>query len=257
MRCIFVVALAVLTCTIVIAADLGDLDAPGGLTAADYDRQGNQLLNTGNYTLALKYLTAAIRLEPDLWTAYYNRATVYLAQNNANAALQDLNETIRLKPAFFLASWMRGGVYSRMHNYKAALRDWDTLVRVTTQVQNAGELQLILNERAWLRATCPDASIRNGKLAVADAKRACQISNWKNSRNIDTLAAACAEAGDFDSAVRYEQQAIALNQSGNDEYLKSYSKKFAEQLGKRNPEHQKGFSERLESYRRHQPYRQR
>ena len=255
MRCVFVVTVVSLTSAIVLAADVKDLGVPPGLSAAEYDRQGNDLLNKGNYPAATKYFTAAIRLEPDLWTAYYNRAMAYLQQNNLKAALQDLNQTIRLKPAFFLASWMRGGVYTSMHDYRAALRDWDALVRVTAQVQNAGELQLMLNERAWLRATCPDASIRNGQLAIADAKRACEITKWRNSQNIETLAAAYAEAGDFGAAVRYEEQAIALSRSGNDEYLKSSSKKYAEILAKENTNRLKRFGDRLELYKRHQPFR--
>jgi hypothetical protein len=38
---------------------------------------------------------------------------------------------------------------------------------------------------------------------MQDAKVACKLTNWKDATVIDTLAAACAELGDFDSAVRY------------------------------------------------------
>jgi tetratricopeptide (TPR) repeat protein len=152
--------------------DPSELGVPGGLTAADYDRQGNELLNKGDYQKAIKYLTAAIRLQPDLWTAYYNRAMTYSSLNNAAAALNDLNSAIRLKPAFFEASYMRSELYVLMRNYNAALKDFDVLVQFTTKVQNPYELSMVLNSRAWLRATCPDASLRKGQLAVADAKRA-------------------------------------------------------------------------------------
>jgi hypothetical protein len=67
-----------------------------------------------------------------------------------------------------------------------------------------------LSERAWFRATCPDSSFRNGQQAVKDAKAACSMMAWKDEDMIDTLAAAYAETGDFDSAVRYEGQALGI-----------------------------------------------
>jgi serine/threonine-protein kinase len=67
----------------------------------------------------------------------------------------------------------------------------------------------VLERRAWLHATCPDASLRNGRSAIDDAKKACTMTKWKEAGPIDTLAAACAETGDFDSALRYQQQAMS------------------------------------------------
>jgi hypothetical protein len=67
-----------------------------------------------------------------------------------------------------------------------------------------------LSDRAWFQATCPNASFRNGRQAVKDAKAACSIMAWKDENMIDTLAAAYAETGDFDSAAQYAAQALAI-----------------------------------------------
>jgi tetratricopeptide (TPR) repeat protein len=67
-----------------------------------------------------------------------------------------------------------------------------------------------LNHLAWIRATCPNSAFRNGQQAIDYAKRSCMLRLWKNAGDIDTLAAAYAEAGDFESAVRFEEQAIKL-----------------------------------------------
>jgi tellurite resistance protein len=57
---------------------------------------------------------------------------------------------------------------------------------------------------------CPDQSYRNGQQALKDATAACKLIGWKDEDMIDTLAMACAEVGDFDSAVRYEEKALAI-----------------------------------------------
>jgi hypothetical protein len=63
---------------------------------------------------------------------------------------------------------------------------------------------------AWFEATCPNSSFRNGQQAVKDAKAACSITAWKDENMTDTLAAAYAETGNFDSAVRYAAKALAV-----------------------------------------------
>ena len=91
------------------------------------------------------------------------------------------------------------------------------------------------NARAWLRATCPDPKYRDGKQAVESATRACELSTWKSPGELDTLAAAYAEAGDFDAAVKWEEEALKMH---TDE------------------EHRSGYRARLALYRARTPYRE-
>ena len=67
-----------------------------------------------------------------------------------------------------------------------------------------------LNNLAWLLATCPEASLRNGAEAVQHAEEACQLTQYQRTIMVGTLAAAYAEAGRFSEAVAAAQKACEL-----------------------------------------------
>ena len=91
------------------------------------------------------------------------------------------------------------------------------------------------NQLAWIKATCADASVRDGKEAVSAATRACELTQWKQENWIDTLAAAYAEAGDFKRAIAFEEQALRTGHPTESE--------------------QKGMRERLSLYQQSRPFR--
>ena len=69
-----------------------------------------------------------------------------------------------------------------------------------------------LNDLAWMRATDPDASLHDGRQAVALARQACKTVPG-SVKYLDTLAAAYAEAGDAKRAADAERQAIKAARS--------------------------------------------
>ena len=70
-----------------------------------------------------------------------------------------------------------------------------------------------MNSLAWILATSENPTLRDGSNAVAFADKAVGAINRKNPAVIDTLAAAYAEAGQFEKAITTEQEAIALLQT--------------------------------------------
>ncbi len=86
----------------------------------------------------------------------------------------------------------------------------------------------LLNDTAWVLATNPNASIRNGAEAIELAEQAAQLSDRREPAILGTLAAAYAEAGRFAEAVQTAHQALNLATEQNNQSLaKSVKAKMA------------------------------
>jgi hypothetical protein len=96
----------------------------------------------------------------------------------------------------------------------------------------------ILNNLAWRLATSPDSKVRDGTQAVQLAERACEQTHYQKTIFIGTLAAAYAEAGQFDNAMATAQKAIALAQENGEKDLLQKNQEL------------------LALYQKHQPYRE-
>jgi tetratricopeptide (TPR) repeat protein len=190
----------------------GDIYVESGedASAAILANKGVELSKKGENDKALAYYDTALRRDPKDWVTFYNRASIYMDQHKWNLAMQDLNSCIRLEPDFIMASIARCWVNQHLGNYRKSLADYNLLVSFHLPTNTDA---LVQSSRAWLQATCPDASLRNGRQAVASAKAACNATNWGKADYIDTLAAAEAEVGDFAAAMRFEERAISRNRN--------------------------------------------
>lgn len=94
-----------------------------------------------------------------------------------------------------------------------------------------------LNNYAWLLATDGDANVRDGKRAVEFGARACELTQWKQPVILGTLAAAYAEAGRFDDAVKLGEQARDKARAGGLTELAKQNAELVEQYRKKMPYH--------------------
>jgi len=146
----------------------------------------------------------AIRLHPTLTKPYFCRGFIWRVMGNFDKAIADFNEAIRINPNGSMSFSNRGYAWREKGNYDLALADFDEAIRLNPKNADA------YVQRAWLRATCSDEKYRDGAKAVEDATKACELTDWKKAEFLDTLAAAYAEAGQFDKAVEWQQKAIEL-----------------------------------------------
>ena len=123
--------------------------------------------------LAIKDLSEAIRIAPTNAQGYYERALLWQGKGDSEKALADLDSAAENNPTLVDVYRERGKIWAARKDYAHALTDFIHLVR------NAPEDPSGYNGRAWIAATSPDASLRNGKRAVKSATRACELSLWK------------------------------------------------------------------------------
>lgn len=153
---------------------------------------------------AVADFTEVIRLAPEQPDGYLQRALVCTQLGQLDRAIADYTEQIRLNPQSPAAYNFRGRLYARQGNHAAAVADH----------LRAGELDPgnanTHSRLAWIWATCPDAAIRDGARAVESARRAVELTEGKRADCLDALAAAHAEKGEFDEAVKRAEQAAEL-----------------------------------------------
>jgi tetratricopeptide (TPR) repeat protein len=182
-----------------------------------------------DYDEAIKYLDEAIRLDPADSFSYSCRGEAWYFRKDYDKAIEDFDEAIRLDPEDADSHYCRGGAWSEKKDYAQAIRDFGEAIRLDPNCAAA------YDNFALLLATCPDEKVRDGRRAIQLATKACELTDWESAWELSTLAAAHAEAGQFDEAVRYETKALEHH---------------------RRPDRD-GFRQRLELYKRKQPFRER
>jgi tetratricopeptide (TPR) repeat protein len=186
---------------------LAEFDAAIRLEPDDarlYNNRGRTHARRGDFDKALADFAEAVRRLPDDPRGYYNRALTRYRLGDFAGAVADLGEVLRLGPPSAEVHTQRAAAHYALGDRAAAVADHRAALALDADDANAH------NSLAWLLATSPDDALRDGAKAVEHAARACELTRNENPGFLDTLAAAHAECGRFDEAVRCMEKALAL-----------------------------------------------
>jgi phosphatidylglycerol:prolipoprotein diacylglycerol transferase len=136
-----------------------------------------------------------------------------IVQRPAEAALAAANRALLANPRSVEALLERSRAHFLKREYALAVEDLQTALQIDPQQAAAWE------RLAWIEATCPNASIRNGAQALKLAKKACSLASPETSEYAATLAAAYAEDGDFSQAAEIQRKALRLVSKTDDASL--------------------------------------
>ena len=179
-------------------------------------------LRQGNLDEAISLLQAAVDLRPDNSPAHENLAKALLQKGKVTDALSHYRKLLELQPDNIEVHNIVGTVLIQQGRIRDGVEEWQKVLEIQPDNGNA------MSNLAWVLATSPDDSLRDGAKAVRLAEQAMRISGRRIPLLFRTLAAAYAERGQFSEAVQTAQQGIELaNTQGNSQLATELSGNIA------------------------------
>ena len=165
---------------------------------------GNTLLGTGDIAGGIEHLREVTEVQPNNFEAQLNLASALASEGKLEEAIAYYRIVLRLDPNSALAHYQFGSALLNGKQENEALRELREALRLSP------ESALTLDKLGWILSTSSDASLRNGKEAIAFAERACQLTKNVNPITLSTLSAAYAEDGQFERAIASAEKSRSL-----------------------------------------------
>jgi len=188
-----------------------DLAAEGMVdcAACHYERAVARLRG-GQLQPALDAFERCLELDHEHAPAHAMRAATLLRLGRARDALEAISTTIALRSDRARDLHNRAVVLTALGRLDEAIRDYERALELDPDSGGT------LNNLASLLATAADPSLRDGRRALELARRAtarASAGSW-----LDTLAAAHAECGEFEAAIRAEMAAYEKSNRRNEAF---------------------------------------
>jgi len=165
---------------------------------------GNHLAEAGNLDEAIVHYRQALQINPDHWDAHISLGTALAQEGDVDGAITQYQEALQIYPGDEVAHVNLGIVLLQRGKKAEAIAHFQKGLQLEPDDVKA------LKYLAWLLATSPEASLRDGARAVELARHANALTGGDNPIFLHILAAALAEAGRFSEALETAQRALQL-----------------------------------------------
>jgi len=119
-----------------------------GNTVLDKELEaGMRAMQAEDYTLAIKYFTYIIQLQPAFAEAWNKRATTYYLRGEYRASLADINETLAREPRHFGALWGQANILQQLGFTQQALNSLRKLSAICPAFPGLREREHSLREQ--------------------------------------------------------------------------------------------------------------
>ena len=172
--------------------------------AMGHNDLGLALAARGSFAEAIAHYRKALETWPDYPDASYHLGIALANCGQFEEAWARLQPALKARPNDATLQSTLGNIMAARGEFQDAVAHYRKALQIRPD-DLAAQRNL-----AWLRATCPVASQRNGEEAVELAQRANRRCDGRRPDVLDTLAAAYAELGWFPEAVAAEGKALEL-----------------------------------------------
>ncbi len=163
---------------------------------------GNVHLNRGEIAPAIENYRAALRLNPAFASAHFNLGGALRGTERYEEAEAAFQKAVELAPDLVEARAQLAELLALRGEYAGAVAQLREAIR-RSPAQTALDIDL-----AWHLATAPDDAVRDGPEALRIAQELDRETGGDDPLILDTLAAAFAENGRFDEAVKSIEHAL-------------------------------------------------
>ncbi|MDO5552257.1 MAG: tetratricopeptide repeat protein [Planctomycetia bacterium] len=175
-------------------------------------------LQEEKYKDAIRLFESMCRKKPGDVACVTQLAYAQAKSGDKDAAFDTLAKQLEKNPDDCEVLRCRGDIELMYGLWQETIATYDRLLELNPN--DSG----VLNNYAWLLATSPEDSVRDGKRALEYATKAAELSWFAEAHILSTLAAAYAELGDFDLALEWATKAIEIATREQHEKLEELQK---------------------------------
>ena len=174
--------------------------------ASGYRWEAYRAMDRGELGVALREFTKAIETNSSDGSLYGDRGYIHHKLRKYPEAIEDYSQAIEIGPDEHRVIYFfnRGVSYQESGDYSKAKLDYEFALKLQPDDVECR------NTLAWILATSPDETLRDGPASLALAQKCLDGTDEPKWYLLDTLAAAQAECGRFEDAVKTQTKVVEL-----------------------------------------------